>query len=136
MIFRCLCLDLSSGFDFGTLTKDNIELVFPSAKWAITPKCSSVSKCHTPPLPLGFSLTAQSEVCYMKIGVVFISRSIFNPYGLIDTFIRMTNPKKRKYALSLNCSILIDMKTTLLTIMIIGFLLKIMSSWFMMVIMS
>ena len=56
----------------------------------------------------------------MKIGVVFISRSIFNPYGLIDTFIRMTNPKKRKYALSLDCSILIDMKTTLLTIMIIG----------------
>ena len=56
----------------------------------------------------------------MKIGVVFISRSIFNPYGIIDTFIRITNSNKRKFALSSDCSLFIRMKTFLLTIVILS----------------
>ena len=29
--FRCFCLDFTCSLGAGTLTKDNIELVFPSA---------------------------------------------------------------------------------------------------------
>jgi len=35
----------------------------------------------------------------MEIGPTYITRSIFNPYGLINTFIRITNSNERKYAL-------------------------------------
>ena len=50
--------------------------------------------CHNvtlPPHPLGLPLMVRSQSTYMEIGPTYITRSNFSPYGLIDTFIRMTN---------------------------------------------
>ena len=53
--FSHLFLDSSSSLGAGTLNKDNDTTLYPSAMSAITPKCSVLTKCHTPPHPLGCS---------------------------------------------------------------------------------
>ena len=55
MIFKPFVLDYSSNLGAGILNRDNDTTLYPSAMSAITPKCSLLTKCHTPPHPLGYS---------------------------------------------------------------------------------